>query len=74
MQQRILGKTGFSVSSITLGGGGIGMVWGATTEEECIETVKQAVASGINILDLAPNTATKEDFVLITNVFVQKTL
>jgi aryl-alcohol dehydrogenase-like predicted oxidoreductase len=30
------------------------MVWGATTEEECIETVKQAVASGINLLDLAP--------------------
>jgi len=54
MQQRILGKTGFSVSTVTLGGGGIGMVWGATTEEECLETVKQAVASGINIIDLAP--------------------
>ncbi len=54
MQQRMLGKTGFQVSSITLGGGGIGMVWGATTEEECIETVKQAVACGINMLDLAP--------------------
>src|SRR5262245_11749644 len=54
MQQRTLGKTGFQVSSITLGGGGIGMVWGSTTEEECIETVKQAVASGINMLDLAP--------------------
>ena len=54
MQQRILGKTGFSVSAITLGGGGIGMVWGATTEDECIETVKSAVASGINIIDVAP--------------------
>jgi aryl-alcohol dehydrogenase-like predicted oxidoreductase len=54
MHQRILGKTGFQVSSITLGGGGIGMVWGSTTEEECIETVKQAVACGINMLDLAP--------------------
>ena len=54
MQQRILGKTGFSVSTITLGGGGIGMVWGATTEDECIETVKYAVASGINIIDVAP--------------------
>ena len=54
MQQRPLGKTGLQVSEITLGGGGIGMVWGETTEEECIETVKQAVASGINILDVAP--------------------
>lgn len=54
MQQRILGKTGLSVSAITLGGGGIGMVWGATTEDECIETVKYAVASGINIIDVAP--------------------
>ena len=54
MQQRVLGKTGFQVSAITLGGGGIGMVWGPTTEEECIETVKQAVACGINIIDVAP--------------------
>jgi len=54
MQQRMLGKTGFQVSAITLGGGGIGMVWGPTTDQECIETVKQAVASGINIIDVAP--------------------
>ena len=54
MQQRTLGRTGLQVSEITLGGGGIGMVWGETTEEECIETVKQAVAAGINILDVAP--------------------
>lgn len=54
MQQRLLGKSGLQVSAITLGGGGIGMVWGPTTDEECIETVKQAVASGINIIDVAP--------------------
>jgi aryl-alcohol dehydrogenase-like predicted oxidoreductase len=54
MQQRMLGKTGFQVSVLTLGGGGIGMVWGPTTDEECIETVKAAVASGVNVLDLAP--------------------
>jgi aryl-alcohol dehydrogenase-like predicted oxidoreductase len=47
MQQRILGKTGFQISAITLGGGGIGMVWGPTTDEQCIATVQQAVASGI---------------------------
>jgi aryl-alcohol dehydrogenase-like predicted oxidoreductase len=54
MEQRPLGKTGFEVSVLTLGGGGIGMVWGPTTDEECIETVKAAVAGGVNMLDLAP--------------------
>lgn len=54
MQQRALGTTGLQVSALTLGGGGIGMVWGPTTDEECIETVKTAVASGVNMLDLAP--------------------
>jgi aryl-alcohol dehydrogenase-like predicted oxidoreductase len=54
MQQRMLGKTGFLVSAVTLGGGGIGMVWGPTTEEECVATVKQAVAGGINMIDVAP--------------------
>ena len=37
MQQRTLGKTGLQVSVLTLGGGGIGMVWGTTTNEECAE-------------------------------------
>ena len=54
MEQRMLGKTGFQVSALTLGGGGIGMVWGPTTDEECVETVKYAVTRGINLLDLAP--------------------
>ena len=54
MQQRGLGKRGFQVSALTLGGGGIGMVWGPTTDEECVATVKQAVACGINIIDVAP--------------------
>ena len=54
MQQRVLGKTGLQVSVLTLGGGGIGMVWGPTTDEECVETVKAAVANGVNLLDLAP--------------------
>lgn len=41
-------------SRLTLGGGGIGMLWGETTEEECIAVVREAVASGINLIDLAP--------------------
>ena len=42
------------VSSLTLGGGGLGMLWGETTFGECVATVQAAVASGITLLDLAP--------------------
>src|ERR1700694_4072219 len=42
------------VSALTLGGGGLGMVWGETTFEECVATVHDAVAAGINLIDLAP--------------------
>ena len=42
------------VSSLTLGGGGLGMLWGATTFDECVATVHGAMAAGINLLDLAP--------------------
>ena len=42
------------VSTLTLGGGGLGMLWGETTVEECIATVHAAVDAGITLLDLAP--------------------
>ena len=42
------------VSTLTLGGGGLGMLWGATTFEECVATVHDAIAAGITLLDLAP--------------------
>ena len=41
-------------SALTLGGGGIGMLWGVTTDEECVATVRAAVDAGINLLDMAP--------------------
>lgn len=44
----------FPVSTLTLGGGGLGMLWGKTTFEECVATVHAAVDAGINLLDLAP--------------------
>jgi aryl-alcohol dehydrogenase-like predicted oxidoreductase len=53
MQQHSLGKL-WPVSALTLGGGGIGMVWGETTFEECVATVHDAVAAGITLIDLAP--------------------
>jgi aryl-alcohol dehydrogenase-like predicted oxidoreductase len=43
-----------AVSILTLGGGGLGMLWGETTTEECVATVHEAVAAGITLLDLAP--------------------
>jgi aryl-alcohol dehydrogenase-like predicted oxidoreductase len=42
------------VSALTLGGGGIGNVWGKTTRQEAVETVLLAIDSGINHLDMAP--------------------
>jgi aryl-alcohol dehydrogenase-like predicted oxidoreductase len=42
------------VSTLTLGGGGLGMLWGKTTVEECVATVHAAIAAGITLLDLAP--------------------
>src|SRR5262250_1760504 len=53
MRQNNFGKLP-SVSTLTLGGGGLGMVWGETTFEECVATVHEAVAAGINLIDLAP--------------------
>jgi aryl-alcohol dehydrogenase-like predicted oxidoreductase len=42
------------VSVLTLGGGGLGMLWGETTFGECVATVHAAVAAGIDLFDLAP--------------------
>ena len=42
------------VSALTLGGGGLGQVWGETTREEAIATVNLAVQEGINHFDVAP--------------------
>jgi aryl-alcohol dehydrogenase-like predicted oxidoreductase len=53
MQQHPFGKLP-PVSALTLGGGGLGMLWGATTFDECVATVHDAVAAGIALLDLAP--------------------
>ena len=54
MRQDSFGKL-WPVSALTLGGGGIGMVWGETTFDECVATVHEAVAAGINLIDLAPS-------------------
>ena len=43
-----------TVSALTLGGGGLGQIWGATTREEAVATVRLAVDQGITHFDLAP--------------------
>jgi aryl-alcohol dehydrogenase-like predicted oxidoreductase len=42
------------VSALTLGGGGLGQLWGATTRDEAVATVREAVDRGVSLLDLAP--------------------
>ena len=68
MQQRPFGELG-AVSAITLGGGGIGQVWGPTTHEECVATVREAVDSGIDLLDLAPSYGNGEAEAVIGDAF-----
>ncbi|MCE2481466.1 MAG: aldo/keto reductase [Alphaproteobacteria bacterium] len=53
MEQRQLGRL-WPVSVLTLGGGGLGQLWGATSRAECVATVREAVDAGITLLDLAP--------------------
>ena len=55
MRYRRLGRTGLVVSEIGLGGGGIGHVWGETTDEEIAETIALAMREGINFYDVAPS-------------------
>jgi diketogulonate reductase-like aldo/keto reductase len=42
------------MSCLTLGGGGIGQVWGPTSRDEAVATVREAVEAGITFLDVAP--------------------
>ncbi|MSQ15693.1 MAG: aldo/keto reductase [Dehalococcoidia bacterium] len=55
MNYRTLGRTGLTVSAMGFGGGGIGQVWGPTTDEECVRAVRKAFDLGINFFDVAPS-------------------
>jgi aryl-alcohol dehydrogenase-like predicted oxidoreductase len=43
------------VSRLTLGGGGLGQIWGESSAEEAVATVNAALAAGINMIDTAPS-------------------
>ena len=53
MQHASLGPLG-NVSRLTLGGGGLGQIWGASSDEEAVATVRAALDAGIDFLDTAP--------------------
>jgi aryl-alcohol dehydrogenase-like predicted oxidoreductase len=62
MRTATLGSLG-EVSRLTLGGGGIGQVWGPTSREEALATLKAAIDGGITVLDAAPMYGTCESFI-----------
>ncbi len=53
MKTATLGSLG-PVSRLTLGGGGIGQVWGETSREESAATLRAAIDGGIDLIDTAP--------------------
>ncbi len=55
MEYTQLGRTGLTVSHAGFGGGGIGQVWGPTTEAEAIAAVHRALDLGITFFDVAPS-------------------
>ena len=54
MEYSTLGRTDLRVSRAGFGGGGIGQVWGTTTEDEAIRSVHRALELGITFFDVAP--------------------
>ena len=55
MEYSTLGRTGLRVSRVGFGGGGIGQVWGPTSDEESVRAVHRALDLGINFFDVAPS-------------------
>ena len=73
MEKRSFNPYG-SISALTLGGGGLGQVWGETTREEAIATVNLALENGINHLDVAPMYGKGEAERVVGEVFKGKDL
>jgi len=62
MRKATLGPLG-PVSRLTLGGGGIGQIWGETSAEEAHATLAEAIDAGIDVLDAAPGYRNCEAFI-----------
>lgn len=53
MQYRTLGKTGWSVSAVSMGCWGIGGQWGPVEEKQAVDTIEAAIDAGVNLFDTA---------------------
>jgi aryl-alcohol dehydrogenase-like predicted oxidoreductase len=53
LKYRTLGRTGFSVSEVSLGAWQIGGFWGSVPESEAVAVVHAAIDSGVNFIDTA---------------------
>jgi len=42
------------ISRLTLGGGGLGQLWGETDQAEAVATLREAIGAGITLIDTAP--------------------
>ena len=62
MKQATLGPLG-PVSRLTLGGGGIGQIWGEVSADEARATLSAALDGGITVLDAAPGYRNCETFI-----------
>ncbi len=62
MKTATLGPLG-EVSRLTLGGGGIGQIWGENTKDEALATLTAALDGGITVLDAAPMYRNCEAFI-----------
>ena len=62
MKTATLGPLG-EVSRLTLGGGGIGQIWGENTKAEALATLTAAIDGGITVLDAAPMYRNCETFI-----------
>ena len=62
MKTATLGPLG-EVSRLTLGGGGIGQIWGENTKDEALATLAAAIDGGITVLDAAPMYRNCEAFI-----------
>ena len=63
-----------NISALTLGGGGLGQVWGETSREEAVATVILALENGINHFDVAPMYGNGEAESVIGEVFKGKAI
>jgi aryl-alcohol dehydrogenase-like predicted oxidoreductase len=68
MERRRLGNL-FDVSVLTLGGGGIGRVWGPTDRAESVATVRAAYDAGITFFDVAPSYGSGEAETVVGEAF-----